>query len=306
MDKKKILFGCGNAGKKAYKYYGASEIYAFCDNYKRDDMFMGKKVISYDELMTIHNNYDIIISVIAHNAQCEIKEKLDNDGIEYVLFSEVIEKKSQGSIKDAFSTIYKCNLWGGDNRFYSGSGSHTYEIILPYIEYLNHFISLNSVKSICDIGCGDFYIMNKVLNNNQQIDYCGVDIVEELIEFNKKEYGKENIKFVCMDVSSDDVTLPPAELLIIRQVLQHLDNERIMKILSKTRGYKYILISEHIYEGNDVRYNLDKTPNASIRLKQQSGVYIEKSPFNIKNLVHVLKVPETEGIIRTSLIVQCV
>ena len=57
--------------------------------------------------------------------------------------------------------------------------------------------------------------------------YNGVDIVDELIEHNRKTFRHPNIRFHCMDAAKDNVDLPFGELLIIRQVLQHLSNADI-------------------------------------------------------------------------------
>ena len=107
---------------------------------------------------------------------------------------------------------------------------------------------------------------------------------------------------MCMD-ASEDVALPKAELLIVRQVLQHLNNESIMKILDKATKFHYVLITEHIYTGEDVVYNVDIPIVGPIRLSKKSGVYLEKPPWNCRNIVHLLDISGYGGSIRTSLII---
>ena len=198
-------------------------------------------------------------------------------------------------------------MGGGNEPFFSGSGSHNEKIIIPYINTLLQIITNNNIRLITDLGCGDFWIMRHVLGtldkNNYNFFYNGVDVVEELIEHNNKTFGRANVKFHCMDAAQEDTELPFGELLIIRQVLQHLNNADIKNILAKTKNFKFLFITEHIYEGADSIFNVDKISNNGIRLNLKSGVYLEHAPFNYKNIVHLLKIPQYGGIIRSSLII---
>jgi len=88
--KKYILFGCGQIGKEAMDYLGEERIYYFVDNNPAltGTYIYGKRVISYDELKEICNDYVIIIAASMETTSAyEIKEQLGNDGIyEYLYF----------------------------------------------------------------------------------------------------------------------------------------------------------------------------------------------------------------------------
>lgn len=172
---------------------------------------------------------------------------------------------------------------------------------------LLQLIVFNNIHSITEVGCGDFWIMRHLLtflsNQNYKFTYEGFDVVEELIDYNNERFSNENIKFKCMDVAQDCQKLPISDMVIIRQVLQHLSNADIKNILNKINGFKFAFITEHIYEGADVVYNLDSPVGGGIRLSNRSGVYLEKPPYNYQNIVHLLKVKEYGGIIRSSLII---
>ena len=132
--------------------------------------------------------------------------------------------------------------------------------------------------------------------------YTGIDVVEALIKHNAETFKAVNKRFICMNAAADDEPLPNGELLIIRQVLQHLSNADIQKILAKTNKFKFLFITEHIYDAPDAVYNVDMQTTNSIRLRYKSGVYLEHAPFNYKNIVHLLKIPGN-GVIRSSLII---
>jgi len=217
-------------------------------------------------------------------------------------------QEEASSNKDCFETIYQNHIWGGEDEFYSGAGSHDESIIRPYIELLERLIAEHGIRRIVEVGCGDFNIMKQVLGDIEKsgisYDYTGMDVVSDLISHNDEVFGTKNIHFRCADASDPETDLPDGDILIIRQVLQHLSNRDIKRILAKTRKYRYLLITEHIYEGPGIRYNLDKPVGPGIRLSQRSGVYIEKFPYHMKNVTHLLRVPQYGGTIRTSLVTQ--
>jgi hypothetical protein len=203
---------------------------------------------------------------------------------------------------DMFSYIYENNRWGTDKTggvFYSGPGSHDPDIINDYIALLGKIIQLNNITSICDVGCGDFNIMKQVIDD--RIRYTGIDVVEKLIEYNNRTYGKDNCLFKCLDAAIPDTILPDAELIVVRQVLQHLDNKSIATILEKCKKYKYALITESIYI-NASEYNIDKPVGGGIRIN--SGIIPEMAPFNLSNTVTLLVVArksEPKTCLRTTL-----
>jgi SAM-dependent methyltransferase len=186
------------------------------------------------------------------------------------------------SINEVFSKIYKDKLWGGsdDEPFNSGLGTISPNTTL-YIDNLLEFIKDNKVQSIVEIGCGDFKIMSKLLSAiNIPINYDGFDVVEELINFNTNIFGTENIRFHHYDGNVD--AYPSADMLIVRQVLQHLDNSTIKKILDKSKDYRFVIITEHLPSNSSYTPNLDKRIGPDIRIYNNSGVFIEEEPFNIK------------------------
>lgn len=175
--------------------------------------------------------------------------------------------------------VYDLNLWGGlEHDFYSGEGSHNLEIVNPYITVISNFLtSFKLPITVCDLGCGDFNVGKNLIGFTQK--YIGVDIVSSLITRNKTVFKNENLEFYCLDIATD--ILPNADCVIIRQVLQHLSNGEIEKIISKLYNYKYIVLTEHIPNGDFVA-NKDIISGQGIRIKKQSGVQLLKPPFSLK------------------------
>lgn len=195
--------------------------------------------------------------------------------------------------KQQFTNIYEKNLWGGETgEYYSGSGSYREDLIIPYVDWLSEFVVQKNIHSIVDLGCGDFNVGNRLSSIVSQ--YTGVDIVEGVIQNNIKKYGNTNVNFVCLDIVSDE--LPDGELCLVRQVLQHLSNAEIQKVLDKLVKYKYSVITEMVYDkAKTDHYNVDINIDRSTRRNSKSGVYLEEAPFNKE--IEIIKImPYSENI----------
>lgn len=213
------------------------------------------------------------------------------------------KNKKPWPTKDAMEQVYSKNLWGTNNtQFYSGEGSHNPELIEPYIQKVQQFLStFKNSLSVCDLGCGDFNIGKQLVSYTEQ--YHAVDIVEELINYNRQKFKSENLEFNCLDIAT--ANLPKADCVILRQVLQHLSNKEITAILAKLHQYNYIILTEHLPEG-DFKANVDIISGQGIRLKKKSGVAILKTPFNfkVKKQTELLAIPNKQfgGVVITWLL----
>lgn len=181
--------------------------------------------------------------------------------------------------KDAMEQIYNLKLWGGNHTdYYSGEGSHHPAIVTPYIEAVQSFLnSFNTALVVCDLGCGDFNVGKNLVNYTKK--YIGVDIVEDLIKHNREVFTDDNLTFECLDIATD--SLPTADIVLIRQVLQHLSNKEVQCIVSKLSAYKYVILTEHLPNGS-FEPNKDIVSGQGIRLKKQSGLNLLAPPFNLK------------------------
>jgi SAM-dependent methyltransferase len=188
-------------------------------------------------------------------------------------------KKKPWPTKAAMEQVYELKLWGGNKSdFYSGDGSHDPKIVNPYIDRLTSFLtSFENPLVVCDLGCGDYNVGKELVKFTKK--YIAVDIVSDLIAHNKSTFTANNLEFHCLDIAVAD--LPSGDCALVRQVLQHLSNAEVQNILNKLADFKYVIVTEHIPEG-------DFVPNAAIisgqgiRLKKQSGIDVLAPPFNFK------------------------
>tara|TARA_R110000803_G_scaffold68294_1_gene130149 strand:+ start:314 stop:970 length:657 start_codon:yes stop_codon:yes gene_type:complete len=196
-----------------------------------------------------------------------------------------------------FESIYKTKGWGGNNTpFYSGIGSHDSNIVSPYIEVIKSFFKeLKYKPNVIDIGCGDFNIGKELVPYVNK--YMAVDIVDPLIEHNKTKYKDLNVNFKTLNITQESV--PSTDIIIIKELFQHLSNKNILKALKNVYlKSKWLIITEAIPISNFVP-NLDIQSQASFRpLINNSGVDILAPPFNfdIKEELLTLTV-KSKGII---------
>ncbi|HEY8962054.1 MAG TPA: class I SAM-dependent methyltransferase [Luteolibacter sp.] len=209
--------------------------------------------------------------------------------------------------REVFSRIYENGIWSTideADRFCSGTGSRMESVVAPYADAVKGWMSEHgdSEWTALDVGCGDFNVGGRVCGLFRR--YMAVDVVPALIEMLKSN-GPANVEFGCIDAI--DQPLPSADVIFIRQVLQHLSNAQISQMVPKIRKFKHAVITEHLaYEVGPDSWNLDKVHGGDVRVSRGSGVDLEKAPFEIKPSAAriLLEVPagdsRKEGLIRTT------
>ncbi len=185
--------------------------------------------------------------------------------------------------QNVFGNIYKSHVWRGNSR--SGPGSDTRNCS-QYTDYLQKFVDANRdvIKTVIDVGCGDWAISRNISWGN--VEYLGVDVVPELIDDLNRIYKKQNIDFACIDLTCEE--LPAADLIIVKDVLQHLKNESVLTFLRQLKKYKLALLT------NDCnRYHQPYWPfpwgtkevgivNSDISNGDWRPIQLRERPFNLK------------------------
>mgnify|MGYP001159461346 CR=1 FL=1 len=185
--------------------------------------------------------------------------------------------------KKIFTSIYKSNHWvqNGDllpEEFVSVSGHGSNVNTKQHLNLMNNFneiIKKYKINSILDMPCGDFLWIRKIIEN-ENIEYLGIDIVEELINKNKENYKKTNINFQAIDII-DFQTNTKFDLVLIRDLFIHIKNSDIVKILNnlKSMNIKYVILNS---------YNNEE--NKDVTIGQHRKINLLKEPFNLSEPIH--------------------
>ena len=180
-------------------------------------------------------------------------------------------------VQEIFATIYASGAWGESDDFNSGDGSRDPGITVPYVKVVGEFLGrLSNVKAV-DLGCGDFAVGSQLVPFCRE--YVACDVVPDLVERNRIKFVNDRLSFKVLNLIEDE--LPEGDIVFLRQVLQHLSNADIAKVLPKLNVYKYLVLTEHIPVGS-FKANHDTITGAATRLHLNSGVVLDKSPFGLK------------------------
>ncbi len=180
-----------------------------------------------------------------------------------------------------FDSIYQRGLWGG------GSGAGSSEATSrDYRTFLKVFLTVNRIKSVLDLGCGDWEIARHM--DWTGIDYTGVDVSKVVLE-KTREFEKPGVRFLCANAVTDD--LPSADLLIAKDVFQHWPNGDILAFLPRLKNYRAALITNGFHPNALARRNQD------IAVGDYRAVELSKPPFNLNGwYVYDFEADETKWV----------
>jgi len=184
-----------------------------------------------------------------------------------------IDAVNDWQLTRTFNRIYAEGTWGRDveGKGISGSGS-TLEITREYRSYVEDFIKKHAVTSVVDAGCGDWTFSSAM--DWGGASYLGIDIASDVIAANRKKYERGQITFQVGDISDD---LPAADLLISKDVLQHLSNALVQKFVRNNlrRGkYKWVILT-----------NDRGSQNQDIEPGGYRAIDLAAPPFDVRGLV---------------------
>jgi hypothetical protein len=155
-------------------------------------------------------------------------------------------------MESKFTEIYDKKKWGSKNgKGSSGSGSNCSPDTKWYISLLMRHIEETESKSICDMGCGDWEFSKTI--DWSGLHYTGIDCVKSVIEDNRLNYEKDNIKFIHGEAGD----IPEGyDFVIIKDVIQHWTDEQIEDILPQI-----ISKNKYVFLGNGYKFGRDKSKN---------------------------------------------
>ena len=231
--------------------------------------------------------------------------------------------KYEAFIEKIFTDIYRDAVWSQneEGKGFSGKGS-ILQNALPYIKFLEKFIAQNHVRSVLDLGCGDWTFSRHVRWGD--VHYLGIDVVKSVIEENRKKFsspaieelllekeeilrrqgiltkkiavldpplkgrdcGQHSVQFRQGEILTAD--LPEADLMICKDVLQHLPISEIVRFFSGLGNFKHCLIT------NDVDPNMLWFQNFDIPYGGYRPIDLTAPPFYISGNI-VLTYPSGHG-----------
>jgi len=181
---------------------------------------------------------------------------------------------------ELFAKIYQDGAWGDGSgaKPLSGSGSNPSNA-RTYVDYVQNFIAENHIASVLDIGHGDWEMWKEYAF--QDVKYLGIDVAQGLSELIQERFGSDSRQFKQLDVTQAD--LPSGDLLLIKDVLQHLPNGEVVKVLHQIKKFKFAIVCNDISINGGVYFELKELVQARTRLKFTVRLKNPFYPSNRKN-----------------------
>ncbi len=165
-----------------------------------------------------------------------------------------------------FEYIHASNLWSGEQSV-SGVGS-ALDATVAIRERLPGLLREIGAGAMLDVPCGDFRWLSAV---ELGVRYTGADIVEALVEENRRKFAGPGREFVRLDLTRDP--LPRADVVLCRDCLVHLSFANIHAALANIRrsGARWVLMTNF----------LDVTENRDIEDGDWRPINFELAPFSL-------------------------
>lgn len=154
-----------------------------------------------------------------------------------------------------------------------------------YIEHIARYIVQHRIRSIVDVGVGDFRMGRSLLARLSRlkwdVTYTGVDAVESFIEVHMSAGHRPGVFFAYCDVLRD--ALPKADLCLIGQLLTHMSNSAVSTVLAKADRFAHVIVAES-HSGVCDLAGADGAANARMARRNGKGmpVFPNIAPFNRK------------------------
>ncbi len=142
-DRKIILFGAGILGRRALNFFGPDRVHCFVDNNKAGQTLWGKRVISFDDLLHIHHDYEVLLSVHA-GISGFLEEQCNKGGVACKMYADIVSHEDYESKPEIrqFKNKHK-----GERCFLIGNGP---SLRADDLEKLHDYGEIS-------FGCNDIY-----------------------------------------------------------------------------------------------------------------------------------------------------
>jgi len=98
---------------------------------------------------------------------------------------------------------------------------------------------INNNKSILEVGCGNGFILKRLLKEKKIKSYLGIDFVEDFIASAKKKYKSNKVNFEIFDISLiNNITFKKKyDFIISKRTIQNILSQRLQMKIIDTLGH---------------------------------------------------------------------
>ena len=175
----------------------------------------------------------------------------------------------------AFDRIYLLDQWVANGGPGSGTGSAP-EVNAEYMTFLEGLIRERGVRTIVEVGSGDFELMRHV--DLQGANFHGYDVSADAVR-RARLAAVDDRRDVWFSVSEPAQQYEPADLLIVKDVLQHLPLADARHIIDQLPRFRLAVL---VNDGVPRMPNLDVSHDGS---EMRAGLYrsidVTMPPFKL-------------------------
>lgn len=134
--------------------------------------------------------------------------------------------------REIFTDIYQRRVWGDG----SGGGSAP-GVAGPWAAIASKVIAELKPRTVLDIGCGDGWASAGI--DLHGAAYLGIDPVDSIVEYCRETHIVGNRNYLPIDAITQ--VLPDADLVLVKEVTQHLSDASVLALIEKLRRYPAVL-----------------------------------------------------------------
>lgn len=201
-NRKIIIFGAGVLSDEAFYTFGSDNIAYYVDNNKTivGDLKNGKKILSFDELKDIYNDYDIVVSVNRKNYE-QITKQLSENGI-YNFYS-----RDQLKIKYDFENKKEKNIILFNVAEHTNMGDHAITEATNSF-FSRYFTDYNVIEIPVKTLYNESEYIKKYINKNDILVISGGGFLGSLYV----EGGESNVRSVILNYPDNKIVIMPQSM----------------------------------------------------------------------------------------------
>ncbi|NKI36436.1 class I SAM-dependent methyltransferase [Wenzhouxiangella sp. XN79A] len=178
----------------------------------------------------------------------------------------ITEHLTLGDRAKRFDEIYERGVWRHSDGQVADSGLGSELAVTEMIRSeLPGILTELNVKSLVDLGCGDWTWMSRI---QLPCRYLGLDIVQAVVNRNEANYGTDLINFQQLDAVTEE--LPDCDAVLCREVMFHLSFEDARFAFDNIRRHaRWVIVTSD----SGIWFNSD-IPSGDFRM-----LNLQRAPF---------------------------
>jgi len=149
------------------------------------------------------------------------------------------------------------------------------------ISELKRYLGTERVR-LLDVPCGDLQWMSRFLQTRSDVDYTGVDIVSSIIEHHRSTFADRDWKFLNLDIVSESINVTDYDLIMTRQMMQHLVHTDVIRILHKFSNVSMLHVQHPVFLLATTYPNTAFNRKQELKIVRYVMMNLELKPFRLE------------------------